>query len=86
MVVRRIGKSFVRVAPSVAPDRARRFDALLLVTTSGLHRYAARTTACPDPSSEPDCCRISRQTGSVQGRRSRSRSDAERALDRFRLT
>jgi hypothetical protein len=37
----------------------------------------------PDPSPEPDCCRTLRQTGSVQGRRNRSRSDAAGALDRF---
>ena len=42
--------------------------------------------SCSDPSPEPDCCRTTRQTGSVQGRRSRSRSDARGALDRFWLT
>ena len=40
----------------------------------------------PGPSPEPDSCRTVRQTGSViKGRRSRSRSDAKGALDRFRL-
>jgi hypothetical protein len=39
----------------------------------------------PGPSPEPDCCGTLRQAGSVQGRRSRSRSDAAGALDRFRL-
>ena len=29
--------------------------------------------SCPDPSPEPDSCRTGRQTGSVKGRRSRSR-------------
>jgi hypothetical protein len=41
--------------------------------------------ACSDPSPEPDSCQTSRQPGSVQGWRSRSRSDAAGALDRFRL-
>jgi hypothetical protein len=38
------------------------------------------------PSPEPDSCRTIRQTGSVTGLRSRSRSDAAGALDRFRLS
>ena len=44
-----------------------------------------RVCPCSDPSPEPDSCQTSRQAGSVQGRRSRSRSDAAGALDRFRL-
>jgi len=39
----------------------------------------------PRPSPEPDCCGSLRQADSVQGRRSRSRSDAGGALYRFRL-
>ena len=49
------------------------------------HHYRTCTGApsaplsCPRPSPEPDCCRSPRQAGSVQGRRSRSRSDAKRS-------
>ncbi len=52
----------------------------------GSPRRCDSTLFCPDPSPEPDSCRTIRQPGSVKGRRSRSRSDAKGALDRFRLS
>jgi len=80
---KRRGLDTQRVASAHARHRAARRPVVITATGSALgHR---RTTACPDTSPEPDCCRTWRQTGSVQGRRSRSRSDAEGALDRFRL-
>jgi hypothetical protein len=48
-------------------------------------RPGDRAVSCPDHSAESDCCRACRQTGSVQGRPSRSRSDAGGAPDGFRL-
>ena len=44
--------------------------ALVVITAAGLHRAPTAPLPCPGPSPEPDCCRILRQTGSVQGRRS----------------
>jgi hypothetical protein len=46
---------------------------------------AERAIALPRPLPRTDCCRTLRQTGSAQGRRSRSRSDAGGALDGFRM-
>ena len=83
MEVPRIGKPFVRVAPGRTRPTAPRHPG------PGRHFHACTVApstllACPAPSPEPDCCRTVRQAGSVQGRRSRSRSDAGGALDGFR--
>ncbi len=71
--VRRTTRSFIRVAPSVAPiGRSPSRPG-----PGHHHRAFARrrdsALSCPGPSPEPDSCRTIRQTGSVKGRRSRSR-------------
>lgn len=70
----------------IASGRARRWAAPWPSSPlPSLHGRTHRTIALPTPSPEPDCCWTLRQTGFVQGRRSRSRSDVAGALDRFRL-
>ncbi len=59
--------------PSVPPDRRQR-DALVLAAISRpASGNPAEPRPGPGPSPEPDSCRTIRQTGSVKGRRSRSR-------------
>ena len=59
--------------------------ALVLVTAIGPCSGQVTRPALPRLLPGPDGCRTRRQTRSVQGRRNDHESDAEGALDRFRL-
>jgi len=85
--VRRTGRSFVCVAPSMAPGCTSSPASSPWCSSSPAGRLrCGLALSCSGPSPVPDCSRTARQTGSVQGRRCRSRSDARGALDRFWLT
>jgi hypothetical protein len=67
------------VSPPVVPD-ARPRGAPVVITAAG-SAPGHRPHRCLSSPPEPGCCRTLRQTGSVQGRRSRSRSKAAKLRD-----